>query len=94
MNEQIRGKKVGWGVEPSLPHRYRSFSFWEKALEKSATDLLWPLAPVGGRRLRWVAGPLLTSLCWVTAAHLKPDSFRSHCIINRIYIKWALLCSS
>ena len=49
-------------------------------------------ALLGGKD--WVAECLLISLCWVPATHLNPQSFQSHCIINRIYIKWATLCSS
>lgn len=84
MNEKIRGNKIGWGMEHSLPLRHRSFSFWGKALAKLAADLPWALGPVG------IGG----SLGRVTTAHLKPESFKSHCIIHRICIKWATLCSS
>ena len=54
MNEQIRGNKIGWGMEHSLPLRHRSFSFWGKALAKLAADLPWALDPVGRRRLCWM----------------------------------------
>lgn len=49
--------------------------------------------PCGGKVVL-VGGCAFTHLCWVTTAHLKPESFKAHCIINRIYVKWAALCSS
>lgn len=88
---------MGWGLEHSLPYRHGSFPLWGKALAELTAGPCAP-APVGEVTLLggkdWVAGPLPNSLCWVTMAHLKPESFKSHCIINRIYIKWATLCSS
>lgn len=85
-------------MDHSWLHRYRSFSLWGTALAKLAAGLLWAHTLLGRRWFYWVGRTgwlsIYSSLCWVPAAHLKPESFESHYIINRIYIKWATLCSS
>lgn len=49
------------------------------------------VALLGGKA--GVAEPLPISLSWVHGP-LKTQILKSHCIINRIYVKWAALGSS